>query len=407
MPEPITSGPRSASAGNHGPDVRSDCRVTVWESATPGPPHWKLTSKVATLYGGSIRTEASAALAALDAADLSIQIEDSGALPFTLLARIETAVRRLRPQTLATVLPPQHPAALRAAPTQLRRTRLYLPGVTPKLFINAGLYDADAIILDLEDAVPPGEKDAAQILVRNALRSVDFYGAEKMVRVNQLPAGLAEIALLAPHGVHTFVLPKIEQATEIVDAAALLDQIRQEHGVDIKLAPIIESAAGVLNAAAIARASKRVVALAIGLEDYITDIGARRTPDGQESEWACSQVLNAARAAGVQPLASVFAGVADEAGLREWALEMRRRGFEGIGCLHPSQVAIVNQVYTPAGHEIDEAAAIVATYEQGLAQGSGATALAGRMIDAPIVKRARRILALAQAGSQATPLETT
>jgi citrate lyase subunit beta/citryl-CoA lyase len=387
--------------------VRSDCRVTVWESATPGPPHWKLTSKVAALYGDSIRADALSALAALDAADLSIQIEDSGALPFTLLARIETAVRRLRPQTVAVVLPPQNPAALRAAPpTQLRRTRLYLPGVTPKLFINAGLYGADAIILDLEDSVPPGEKDAAQILVRNALRSVDFYGAEKMVRVNQLPAGLAEMALLATHGVHTFVLPKIEQATEIVDAAVLLDQMQQTHGVDIKLAPIIESAAGVLNAAEIARASKRVVALAIGLEDYVTDIGARRTLGGRESEWACSQVLNAARAAGVQPLASVFAGVADEAGLREWALEMRRRGFEGIGCLHPSQVAIVNQVYTPAGHEIDEAAAIVAAYEQGLAQGSGATALAGRMIDAPIVKRARRILALAQAGSQATPLET-
>ena len=113
MPEPITSGLCSASAGNHGPDVRSDCRVTVWESATPGPPHWKLTSKVAALYGDSIRADALSALAALDAADLSIQIEDSGALPFTLLARVETAVRRLRPQTVATVLPPQNPAALR------------------------------------------------------------------------------------------------------------------------------------------------------------------------------------------------------------------------------------------------------------------------------------------------------
>jgi citrate lyase subunit beta/citryl-CoA lyase len=377
--------------------------VTVWESETTGPPHRKLTSKVAALYGGSIRQEVAAALTALDATDLSIQVADSGALPFTLLARIETAVRRLRPQTLATVLPPQNPEAQRAVPPPLRRTRLYLPGVTPKLFINAGLYGADAIILDLEDAVPPGEKDAAQILVRNTLRSVDFYGAEKMVRVNQLPAGLAEMTLLAPHGVHTFVLPKIEQATEIAHAAALLDRLQQEHGVDIKLAPIIESAAGVLNAAEIARASKRVVALAIGLEDYITDIGARRTSGGQESEWACSQVLNAARAAGVQPLASVFAGVADEAGLRGWAQEMRGRGFEGIGCLHPSQVAIVNQVYTPAGHEIDEAVAIVTAYEQALAQGSGAIALDGHMIDAPIVKRARRILALAQAGHNPSP----
>jgi len=404
MPEPTTKSPYLATAGNHGPDIRSDCRVTVWENETSGPPQVRLESKVAALYGKSIRAQATAALAALDAAELSIQIEDSGALPFTLLARIETAVHRLRPQTVTTVLPPRNPAVQwMASPTHLRRTRLYLPGVTPKLFINAGLYGADAIVLDLEDAVPPGEKDAARILVRNALRSVDFYGAEIMVRVNQLPAGLAEMTQLAPHGVHTFVLPKVEHGLEIVQAATLLDQLQQEYGVDIRLAPIIESAAGVLNAAEIARASRRVAALAIGLEDYITDIGARRTAEGRESEWACSQVLNAARAAGVQPLASVFADVADEAGLQVWALEMRRRGFEGIGCLHPSQVAVVNHLYTPASDEISEAAAIITAYEQAVAQGSGATALSGHMIDAPIVKRAQRILALARAAGRPAP----
>jgi citrate lyase subunit beta/citryl-CoA lyase len=275
-----------------------------------------------------------------------------------------------------------------------------LPGVTPKLFINAGLYNADAVILDLEDSVPAGEKDAARLLVRNALRAVDFYGAERMVRVNQMPAGLEEMRMLAHHGVDTFVLPKVEQSAEVAEAARILDEVQQETGVDIALAPIVESAAGVINAVEIARASRRIVALAIGLEDYISDIGAVRTAAGRESEWACSQVLNAARAAGVQPLASVYTDLADSAGLRQWAQEMRMRGFEGIGCLHPGQITVVHQVYAPTAEEVDEAESIVAAYAQAGASGSGVTAVGGRMIDLPVVKRAQRTLALAR-GAQA------
>lgn len=398
-----------AAAGRHGGDVRSDCRVTVW-AEPQGPAQVQVASKVQLLYGEAIRRQAAQVLAALGAADLSLRIEDSGSLPFTLAARIEAAVRRLRPHTAQTALPPRHPSASpqsgpRVRRASLRRTRLYLPGVTPKLLINAGLYGADALVLDLEDSVPAAEKDTAALLVRNALRAVDFYGAERMVRVNALPGGLAEMRLLAPHGVDTFVLPKVEQADEVAAAAGLLDEVQAESGADIALLPIVESARGVLNAYAIAAASPRVAALAIGLEDYVSDIGALRTPGGRESEWACGQVLNAARAAGVQPLASVYADVADAEGLAAWVRAQRRRGFEGIGCLHPSQVRVAHAALCPSAAEIEEAQAIVGAYEEALAAGSGATAVGGRMVDLPVVKRAQRTLALA--GGAAGPFAAT
>jgi citrate lyase subunit beta / citryl-CoA lyase len=392
-----------AVVGSHGPDIRSDCRITLWETPAGQTPERRLESKVAALYGDAIRADVQTTLARLDASGLSIQIEDSGALPFTILARVESAVRRLRPRTVQTALPDLNlKAHYPIARDRLRRTRLYVPGAIPKLFINAGLYRPDAIILDLEDSVAPAEKDAARLLVRNALRVVDFCGAEKMVRVNPLPQGLADIRSLAAHGVHTFVIPKVEQPEDLNAVDHLLDELAHEITDEIYLLPLLESAAGVMNAAPIARASKRVVALTIGLEDYITDIGAQRTRQGRESGWACAQVLNAARAAGLQPLASVFSNVDDSAGLQSWAQEMRMLGFEGIGCLHPRQIPVVHTVYIPTHEEIAHAEQVLASYKQALEQGQGVASLNGKMIDAPIVRRARRTLALAGSPQIAT-----
>ncbi len=379
-----------ASAGTRGPDVRSDCWVEV--SQEPGPPAIQVTSKVAALYGDAIRALIRSTLEQLDAADLSVALDDRGALPFTLMARLEAAVRRLRPDTSRAALPAVNPAARRAPDrTRTRRTRLYLPGNSPKFFINAGLHGPDAVILDLEDSVPPAEKDAAAILVRNALRAVDFYGAEVMVRVNGLPAGLADIRLLAPHGVQTFLLPKVESPDEVVAADRLLAELA---GEGICLIPIIESARGALQAWPIAAASPRVAALAIGLEDYTRDIGAQRTPEGRESLWARGQVLNAARAAGVQPLASVFADVDDAQGLRAWAEAERKLGFEGVGCIHPRQVRVVHEVFRPSAAEVEQARRIVDAFEAAQVAGLGVVAVDGKMVDAPVVERARRTLRL-------------
>jgi citrate lyase subunit beta/citryl-CoA lyase len=379
----------TAVAGLHGDGIRSDCRVTVSDSA--GQPALQVESRVAALYGASIRELARTTLAALDAPDLSMTIEDSGALPYTLMARIEAAVRRLRPHTTATVLPPMRQSANLQSPIpnpRLRRSRLYLPGNTPKFFINAGLHRPDGVILDLEDAVPAAEKDAARLLVRNALRAVDFYGAERMVRVNALPAGLEDMRALAPHGIDTFLLPKVETPEEINAAAHLLEEL----GAACFLIPILESAKGVINAWSIATASPRIVALAIGLEDYTADLGAERTADGRESWWARSQVVNAARAAGIQPLTSVFANIDDEAALLQWIKAERALGFVGAGCLHPRQIGVVHQAFAPSAAEVATAHRIVMGFQAAQQQGLAVANVDGQMVDAPVVARAQRIL---------------
>ncbi|CAG1771561.1 partial Citrate lyase subunit beta, partial [uncultured bacterium] len=393
----------SASAGIRGADVRSDCWVLVEQLNAPTI---QIKSKVTALYGDSIRATIAATLAALNASDLAVTVEDSGALPFTMMARVEAAIKRLRPENPRVCLPDLNPAA--QYPTtraRLHRTRLYLPGNTPKFFVNAGLHKPDAIILDLEDAVSPDEKDAAQILVRNALRTVNFYNAEKMVRINQLPRGLDDARALIPHGVHAFLIPKIENADEVRAVDRLIEELTPPNppldkgraGVgsepaDIFLIPIIESARGILRAFEIANASPRVIAVGLGLEDYTKDIGAERTAEGRESLWARSQIVNAARAAGVTPLGSVFTDVADEAGLRAFVNDARVMGFEGIGCLHPRQVPIAHQAFAPTPDEIENACRIAIAFKQAQVLGLGVIALNNKMIDAPVVARAHRTI---------------
>ena len=386
-----------AEAGARGAGIRSDCWVQV-EDAGPGQPKIEIHSRVVALYGDSIRTLVHSTLHELGADNLSLTIEDSGALPFTIMARIEAAVHRLQPDNRRVVLPAVNPASVYASDRQrIRRSRLYLPGTTPKFFINAGLHGPDAVILDLEDSVPPAEKDAARILVRNALRTVSFYGAEKMVRINQLPRGLDDVRALAPHGVHTFMIPKVEHADEVLAVHRLVEDLRRSGQVtgDIYLLPIIESAKGVINSFAIASAAASIVGLALGLEDYTTDIGAQRTAEGRESEWAAGQIIVAARAAGVQPLASVYSDIGDEQGLYHWARQQRLLGFDGIGCIHPRQIRIVHDAFAPSEKEIEQARRIVSAYEEAMASGRGVVAVEGRMIDPPVVARAQRIMRLA------------
>lgn len=373
----------TASAGT---TERADCHITVQEAEQPS---LTISSKVQVTYGAALRREVMTALTALGAQDLAVAVDDQGALPYTVVARVEAAVRRLRPTTMASL------AVAQFAPNQahgragLLRTRLYLPGNTPKFIINAGLHKPDAIILDLEDAVAPSEKEAARILVRHALAAVDFGKALRTVRVNSLPLGLEDVRLLAAAGVDAFILPKIEQMDEVVTVAAMLDGL----GVpETRLIPIIESARGVLNAPFIA-AAPRVLALAIGLEDYTADIGAQRSAAGRESEWACSMIVNAARAAGVLPLASVYANVDDAAGLQAYTQHMKSLGFEGIGCIHPRQIGLVHQAFAPTAQAVAQAEQVVAAYEAALAAGQGVFALNGKMIDAPVVARARKVLA--------------
>jgi citrate lyase subunit beta/citryl-CoA lyase len=388
----------NAEAGRRGAGVRSDCWVEI-ALEEKGGLEIELKSKVESMYGASIRELTGTVLDALGVAHAVVRIEDAGALPFVIAARIECAARRAASNIKGTYVPPSSPrCAYGTEKERMRRSRLYLPGDQPRLFVNAGLHGADGVILDLEDSVAPPEKDAARIIVRNALCAVDFMGAERMVRINQLPLGFEDLEWVVPHNVHVILIPKCESGKQVVDVDERIGRILERSGIRrrVYLMPIMESALGAIKAYEIASASENVAALAVGLEDYTADIGAARTLEGRESFWARSQVVNAARAAQVQPIDTVFSDVADMEGLRASVLEARGLGFEGKGCIHPRQIAVIHEAFTPAAEELEKAQRIVAAFEKAETEGLGVVSLGSKMIDPPVVKRAVRTVRLAE-----------
>ncbi len=384
-------------AGKKGPRVRSDCAVKV-ELRPSGGLQVYLESKVAGMFGKRIESLMIHGCAELGLKNANITVDDKGALPFTLAARLETAVRRSghEPKT-EFLLPKREQKWDQGIPDRLRRSRLYLPGNEPKFYVNAGLHEPDGIILDLEDSVAPSEKDSARCLVRNALRSVDFYGAERMVRINQGEWGLEDLEWVIPHQVDLILIPKVENPSQVIQVAARIKTIMTREDVDgrVFLMPIIESALGAWKAFEIASAHEDVVALAVGLEDYTADIGAQRTNEGTESFWARAQVINGAKAAGVQPIDTVFSDVNDMAGLRASIVEAKSLGFIGKGCIHPRQIQIVHEAFAPDEKTIDRAKKIVLAFEAAEAKGLGVVSLGSKMIDAPVVKRALTTVGMA------------
>jgi len=386
-------------AGRRGDRVRSDCWISV-EPRSSGGVSLTLKSRVAAMYGASIREAVERGLAALGVAHAAVEVEDTGALPFVLAARLEAAVKRARPEIEDEFLPEAMPwTKYGTTRDRFRRSRLYLPGDQAKLMINAGLHGPDGVILDLEDSVAPAEKDAARFVVRNALLSVDFHGAERMVRINQTPAGLDDLPFVVPHNPHVILIPKCESPEHVTAVDERTKEILSERGIDtpVFLMPIVESALGCLRAYEIATASPNVVALTIGLEDYTADIGTQRTNEGRESFWARAQVVNAARAAGVQPIDTVFSDVTDMKGLMDSVLEAKGLGFDGKGCIHPRQIEVIHRGFTPAEAEIEKAKRIVFAFDEAEKRGLGVVSLGSKMIDPPVVKRALRTVELAEA----------
>ncbi|UCE06950.1 MAG: HpcH/HpaI aldolase/citrate lyase family protein, partial [bacterium] len=229
------------------------------------------------------------------------------------------------------------------------------------------------------------------------LRQVDFYGTERMVRINQFPEGLEDLKYIVPHNVHIILIPKCESVEQVEMVEQEVQKILNENNMkqEIYYMPIIESALGAIRAFDIATSLLNVVALAIGLEDYTADIGTQRTLEGRESFWARSQVVNAARAAGIQPIDTVFSDVTDMEGLKQSVLVAKSLGFEGKGCIHPRQIQVIHDAFAPAKEEIDKAKKIVLAFEEAKAKGLGVVSLGSKMIDPPVVKRAQRTIQLA------------
>jgi len=384
---------KAGEAGHFGKDVRSDLHVAI-EPRDGGGLDIAMESRVAPYYGTSILAQARQVAESLGIKHARVVIHDEGALPFVISARIEAAAKRAG-LGLGRKAPPEQ-IRLPEPPSRdrLRRSRLYLPGSEPKYFINAALHGPDAIILDLEDSVQPAEKDVARILVRNTLRAVDFGKCERMVRINQLPLGLEDLAEIVPESPDLVLVPKVERPEQVAETDRMIGELRNRYGITrpIWLMPILESALGIENASAIATASKNVVALSIGLEDYTADLGVAKTAEGGESLYARTRLVNAAKAVGVQAIDSVFADVGDMSGLRIWAENSRGLGFEGMGCIHPAQIPVIHEAFAPSAVEIEKAAKIVAAFEEAQQRGLGVVSLGSKMIDPPVVARAQKLV---------------
>ncbi len=278
---------------------------------------------------------------------------------------------------------------------RLRRSRIYLPGNRPRMIQKGPHLGADAVILDLEDSVSPEEKDAARILVARAIETLNFGASEVMVRINPIHAGgLVDLPVILAAGPDSIVVPKCECRDDVLAVEAAVNENAPPNPVAIL--PMIETAKGILNVYEVASASPMVDAITFGGEDFTQDIGATRTKEGKEIFWGRSMLVIAAKAAGVQALDTVFSDLKDEEGLRRDTREIKEMGFDGRAAVHPAQIEIIHDVFTPSEKEIQHALDVIRAAEKARQEGSGVAVVKGKMIDKPIIQRAEKIMRIAE-----------
>ncbi|HEP7657721.1 TPA: citrate (pro-3S)-lyase subunit beta [Streptococcus pyogenes] len=284
---------------------------------------------------------------------------------------------------------------------RLRRTMMFVPGANAVMLRDAPLFGADSVMFDLEDSVSLKEKDTSRALVHFALKTFDYSSVETVVRVNGLDScGALDIEAVVLAGVNVIRLPKTETAQDIVDVEAVIERVERENGIEVgrtRMMAAIESAEGVLNAREIAKASKRLIGIALGAEDYVTNMKTRRYPDGQELFFARSMILHAARAAGIAAIDTVYSDVNNTEGFQNEVRMIKQLGFDGKSVINPRQIPLVNEIYTPTEKEIDHAKQVIWAIREAESKGSGVISLNGKMVDKPIVERAERVIALATA----------
>jgi citrate lyase subunit beta/citryl-CoA lyase len=261
------------------------------------------------------------------------------------------------------------------------------------------------VILDLEDSVSPEQKDAARKLVSSAIKMIDFRLSEVMVRINPIShGGLIDLAAVLPAGPDAVVVPKCESPADVL---AVENAIKEANlAKPVSILPMIETAKGILNAYDVASASPMVDAITFGGEDFTQDIGATRTKAGKEIFWGRSLVVIAAKAAGVQALDTVFSDLSDEEGLREDTLEIKGMGFDGRAAIHPAQIEIIHECFTPTEQEMLHAVNVVAAATKARNEGSGVAVVNGKMVDKPIIERAEKLIGFAERLCVEVPVAT-
>ena len=280
----------------------------------------------------------------------------------------------------------------------VRRTLLFIPGNNPAMMINAPILGADTIIFDIEDAVAIADKDAARILIRNTIQTLDFGKVEVAVRINDISTQYwqDDLRTVVPVKPSFLQLPKIEEPAHILELNEFVTKLEKENGIPVgavKFGPILETALGIENAMPIGQTCKeRLMGLFVGGEDLVTSLCALRTRKSHELLYARQRIIVAARALGLIPYDTVYPDVEDIEGLIEDTKFSREIGFPGRGVISPRHVETVNELFSPTPQEIQYATEVMDIIEEAKRAGKGAIMLYGKMIDAPIVARARQIL---------------
>lgn len=276
---------------------------------------------------------------------------------------------------------------------------MFVPGNNPGMMADAHIYGPDSIMLDLEDSVTMAEKDAARLLVYNALKTIDYGDTEMVVRINPLntPYGKKDIEAVVKAGVDVIRMPKTETAEEVREVEREIEKVENEIGClgRTKIMAAIESTLGIVNAYDIAVASKRMMGIALGAEDYCANLKTQRTPEGTELLLARQTIVVAARAAGIDALDTVYSNLNDMETFRKEVELIKALGFDGKSIINPRQIEIINEVFAPKQKDIDKALTILDAIKEAEKKGSGVIAVNGKMVDKPVVIRAQRTIELA------------
>ncbi|MFV0440008.1 MAG: HpcH/HpaI aldolase/citrate lyase family protein [Lachnospirales bacterium] len=284
---------------------------------------------------------------------------------------------------------------------KLCRTMLFCPAINPKLYINAPFLGADCIIFDLEDSIRYNDKDAARELFSEALKSMDFGDVQICGRINALTTefGEKDVRLLVPSGMRYMRLPTSESKEQIQELDRLLTELEEEHGIEkgsCKIQCSIESPLGVHNMEEIVTASDRVVSMSFGAEDYTRLLGVDRTKDATELFYARTKMVSIAKVVGIEAIDTSWTAFDDLEGFEKETKLGRQLGFSGKSCIHPSQIEVVHKIFTPTMEEIEKSLAVLkAVEEAGIEQG-GVIQINGKMIDIPVIEKAKRIISLAK-----------
>ncbi|POY43152.1 citrate (pro-3S)-lyase subunit beta [Avibacterium paragallinarum] len=274
---------------------------------------------------------------------------------------------------------------------------LFVPGSNAAMLSNSFIYKPDAIMFDLEDAVALKEKDSARMLVAHALKNPFYQDIETVVRVNPLDSafGLDDLNAVVRAGVDIVRLPKTDTAQDVVDMDNAIAEIEKQCGRVVgstKLLAAIESPLGVTQANEIAKASSRLIGIALGAEDYVRNLKTERSPDGVELLFARCTILQAARAAGIMAFDTVFSNADDEEGFLREASLIKQLGFDGKSLINPRQIELIHNLYAPSQKDVDFAKRVISAAEQAEKEGLGVVSLNGKMVDSPIIERAKLVL---------------